>query len=163
MRKYDPTAKEGPWWYDPKTDRHYHNAKRACVEFMIEEELWLGDALLTVLEIFLLLVWFWILIVILGDLFRDHQLSGWWKAVWVFGFIFLPFLSVFIYLIARGNGMRDRAIEQHREMQQATDAYIRQTAGGGSAADEIAKLDELRKSGEIDDDEYQSLKAKVLD
>ena len=122
----------------------------------------LGDALLTVLAIFFMVIWIWILITVMIDLFRDRELSGWWKAVWVFGFIFLPFLSVFIYLIARGNGMRDRAIEQHREMQQATDAYIRQTAGGGSAADEIAKLDELRKSGAIDDAEYQSLKAKVL-
>jgi ABC-type multidrug transport system fused ATPase/permease subunit len=122
----------------------------------------LGDALLTTLAIFFMVIWIWILITVMIDLFRDRDLSGWWKAVWVFGLIFLPFLSVFIYLIARGNGMRDRAIEQQREMQQATDAYIRQTAGGASAADEIAKLDELRKSGAIDDAEYQSLKAKVL-
>ena len=122
----------------------------------------LGDALLTVLAIFFMVIWIWILITVMIDLFRDRELSGWWKAVWVFGFIFLPFLAVFIYLIARGNGMRDRAIEQQREMQQATDAYIRQTAGSASAADEIAKLDELRKSGAIDDAEYQSLKAKVL-
>ena len=122
----------------------------------------LGDALLTTLAIFFMVIWIWILITVMIDLFRDRDLSGWWKAVWVFGLIFLPFLSVFIYLIARGNGMRDRAIEQQLEMQQATDAYIRQTAGGASAADEIAKLDELRKSGAIDDAEYQSLKAKVL-
>ena len=122
----------------------------------------LGDALLTTLAIFFMVIWIWILITVMIDLFRDRELSGWWKAVWVFGLIFLPFLSVFIYLIARGNGMRDRAIEQQREMQQATDTYIRQTAGGASAADEIAKLDELRKSGAIDDAEYQSLKAKVL-
>src|SRR6476659_7410703 len=111
----------------------------------------LGDALLTVLAIFFMVIWIWILITVLIDLFRDHELSGWWKAVWVFALIFVPFLAVFIYLIARGGGMRDRAIQQQREMQQATDAYIRQTAGGASAADEIAKLDELRKSGAIDD------------
>ena len=122
----------------------------------------LGDALLTVLAIFFMVIWIWILITVMIDLFRDRELSGWWKAVWVFGLIFLPFLSVFIYLIARGHGMRDRAIEQQREMQEASDAYIRQAAGGASAADEIAKLDELRKSGAIDDAEYQSLKAKVL-
>jgi hypothetical protein len=122
----------------------------------------LGDALLTVLAIFFMVIWIWILITVMVDLFRDRELSGWWKAVWVFGLIFLPFLSVFIYLIARGNGMRDRAIAQQREMQEATDTYIRQTAGSASAADEIAKLDELRKSGAIDDGEYQSLKAKVL-
>ena len=94
----------------------------------------LGDALLTVLAIFFMVIWIWILITVLIDLFRDHELSGWWKAVWVFVLIFVPFLAVFIYLIARGHGMQKRAIEQQLEMQKATDAYIRQTAGGASAA-----------------------------
>src|SRR5436190_15782545 len=122
----------------------------------------LGDALLTVLAIFFMVIWIWILITVLIDLFRDQELSGWLKAVWVFALIFVPFLAVFIYLIARGNGMRQRAIDQQVEMQKATDAYIRETAGGASAADEIAKLDQLRQSGAISDTEYQSLKAKAL-
>ncbi len=85
----------------------------------------LGHALLTVLAIFFVVIWIWILITVMVDLFRDRELSGWWKAVWVFFLIFLPFLTVFIYLIARGNGMRDRAIEDQKEMKAATDAYIR--------------------------------------
>ena len=122
----------------------------------------LGDALLTVLAIFFMVIWIWILITVLIDLFRDHELSGWLKAVWVFFLIFVPFLAVFIYLIARGHGMQKRAIAQQQEMQKATDAYIRETAGSASVADEIAKLDGLRKSGAIDEAEYQSLKAKAL-
>src|SRR5262245_29017698 len=114
----------------------------------------LGDALLTVLAIFFMVIWIWILITVLIDLFRDRDLSGWWKAVWVFFLIFVPFLAVFVYLIARGGGMRQRAIEQQKEMQQATDAYIREAAGSASAADEIAKLTQLKQSGAISDAEF---------
>src|SRR3954466_2107399 len=89
----------------------------------------LGDALLTVLEIFFLVIWVWILITIISDLFRDHELSGWWKAVWVFFLIFVPFLTALIYLIARGKGMRERAIKQHADMQKASEAYIKDVAG----------------------------------
>lgn len=121
----------------------------------------LGDALLTVLAIFFVVIWIWILITVMVDLFRDRELSGWWKAVWVFFLIFLPFLTVFIYLIARGNGMRDRAIEDQKEMKAATDAYIRETAGV-SPADEIAKLSELKQSGAISEAEFEALKAKAL-
>ncbi len=121
----------------------------------------LGDALLTVLAIFFVVIWIWILITVMVDLFRDRELSGWWKAVWVFFLIFLPFLTVFIYLIARGNGMRDRAIEDQKEMKAATDAYIRETAGV-SPADEIAKLSELKRSGAISEAEFEALKAKAL-
>src|SRR5262245_4580119 len=115
----------------------------------------LGDALLTVLAIFFMVIWIWILITVFIDLFRDDELSGWAKAAWVFFLIFVPFLAVFIYLIARGNGMRQRALKQQQEFQAQTDAYIRQAAGSTSAADEIAKLDQLRQSGAISDDEYQ--------
>src|SRR3954465_4579213 len=89
----------------------------------------LGDALLTVLEIFFLVIWIWILITIMIDLFRDHELSGWWKAVWVFFLIFGPFITAFIYLIVRGKGMRERAIQQQAEMQKAQQSYIKEVAG----------------------------------
>ena len=79
----------------------------------------LGDALLTVLEIFLLVAWFWILITIIGDLFRDHEISGWGKAAWVLFLIFVPFLGPLIYLIARGEGMRERAVKEQADMQEA--------------------------------------------
>src|SRR5690348_3088387 len=88
----------------------------------------LGDALLTVLGIFFVVIWIWILITVLVDLFRDHELSGWAKAAWVFFLVFLPVITVLIYLIARGSGMRERALTEQRQMQQQTDAYIREVA-----------------------------------
>ena len=123
----------------------------------------LGDALLTVLGIFLLIAWFWILITIIADLFVDHELSGWWKAVWVLFLIALPFLGILIYLIARGQGMRDRALAQRAEAQKAMDKYVRDTAGAASPADELAKLSELKEKGAISDEEFERAKAKLLD
>ena len=121
----------------------------------------LGDALLTVLAIYLVVIWIWILIAVLRDLFRDKDLSGGLKALWVFAVIFVPFLAVFIYLIARGTGMRERAIAHHQEMQAATDAYIRETAGT-SPADEVQKLAALRDNGTISAAEFEAAKAKIL-
>ena len=121
-----------------------------------------GAALLTVLEIFLFVAWFWILITVITDLFRDHETSGWAKAAWVFFLIFLPFLGVLVYLIARGDGMRDRAVREQAEMQKHMDNYIRETAGSGSSVDELAKLSDLRDKGAISDAEFQQAKAKLL-
>jgi hypothetical protein len=121
----------------------------------------LGDALLTVLEIFLLVAWFWILITIIGDLFRDHQISGWGKAVWVLVLIVLPFLGTLIYLIARGEGMRERAVKEQADMRKHMDAYIRETAGD-SPVDELHKLSELKDKGAISDAEFDRAKAKLL-
>jgi hypothetical protein len=125
-------------------------------------EFGLGEALLTVLEIFLLVAWFWILITVIGDLFRDHEISGWGKALWVFFLIFLPFLGVLIYLIARGDGMRERAAREQAEARKHMDAYIREAAGTSSPADELAKLSELKDRGAISDSEFQQAKAKLL-
>jgi hypothetical protein len=121
----------------------------------------LGDALLTVLSIFFIVIWIWILITVLVDLFRDHELSGWAKAVWVFFLVFLPVITVLIYLIARGGGMRDRAIAEQRQMKAASDEYIRSVAGS-SPVDELHKLDELRARGSISQEEFERLKASVL-
>ena len=128
---------------------------------MIIADFTLGDALLTVLEIFLLVVWFWILIAILGDLFRDHELSGWWKAVWVFFLIFVPFLTALIYLIARGHGMRERSIKEQADVRKHFDSYVRETAGT-SPVDELHKLSELKDKGAISDAEYEKMKAKLV-
>ncbi|MGI9557253.1 MAG: SHOCT domain-containing protein [Solirubrobacterales bacterium] len=122
----------------------------------------LGDALLTVLGIFLLVAWFWILISIIADLFSDDETSGWIKAVWVFFLIFMPFLGILIYLIVRGKGMRERALTQQAEAQAAMDTYVRETAGS-SSADELAKLSDLKDKGTISDEEFQRAKAKLLD
>ena len=121
----------------------------------------LGDALLTVLEIFLLFAWFWILITVIGDLFRDHQISGWAKAGWVLLLIILPFLGTLIYLIARGEGMRERAVKEQADMRRHMDAYIRETAGG-SPVNELHRLSELKERGDLTDAEFEQAKAKLL-
>jgi hypothetical protein len=120
----------------------------------------LGEALLTVLSIFFFVIWIWILITILSDLFRDHEVSGWGKAAWVFFLVFVPFLTALIYLGVRGHGMRERALAAQREAKADMDAYIRETAA--SPADELAKLSELHSKGTISDEEYEKLKAKVV-
>ena len=121
----------------------------------------LGDALLTVLEIALLVIWIWILITIMIDIFRDHELSGWAKAAWVFFLIFVPFLTALIYLIARGHGMRDRAIQHQAELQKASERYIKDVAGT-SPVDELHKLSELKDKGSISQEEYDKLKAQIV-
>lgn len=121
-----------------------------------------GQGLLTVLSIFFFVIWIWILIVILSDLFRDHKLSGWWKAVWVLFLVFIPFLTALIYLIARGSGMRDRTIQAQADAKKEFDSYVRQTAGTGSTADELSKLADLKANGTISEEEFQAQKAKLL-
>jgi Short C-terminal domain/Phospholipase_D-nuclease N-terminal len=129
---------------------------------MILADFTLGHALLTVLEIFIFAAWLMILFTIFGDLFRDHETSGWGKAGWAIFLIFVPFLAAFIYLIARGSGMRDRAIASQAEAQKQFDAYVQKTAGSGSTADELAKLAELHDGGKISDAEYEQAKAKIV-
>ena len=121
-----------------------------------------GQALLTVLEIFLLVAWFWILVTIIGDLFRDHEMSGWGKAAWVLLLIVLPFLGTLIYLIARGEGMRERSIKEQAEARKHFETYVRETAGGSSAADELHKLSDLKDKGAISEAEFEQAKAKLL-
>jgi len=121
----------------------------------------LGEALLLALEIFFFVIWIWILITILSDLFRDHELSGWAKAAWVLFLVFIPFITALIYLIARGEGMRDRTIKAQAEAKQHMDAYIREQAHS-SPADELHKLSELKDKGAISAEEFDRAKAKLL-
>lgn len=122
----------------------------------------LGELLLLTLEIFFFVIWIWILITILSDLFRDHELSGWAKAAWVLFLVFIPFLTALIYLIARGSGMRDRTIKAQAEAKQHFDQYVRQQAHSGSAADELHKLNELKEKGALSSEEFDKAKAKLL-
>ena len=116
-----------------------------------------------ILSFFLLMAYLVVLFQILTDLFRDRELSGWWKAVWVFCLIFFPIITALVYLIARGHGMTERGAAAMRAAQADTDAYIRSvSAGAGSPADEIARAKSLRDSGAIDEAEFQALKAKAL-
>jgi Short C-terminal domain/Phospholipase_D-nuclease N-terminal len=128
---------------------------------MVIADYGLGEALLTVLEIFFLVVFFWLLITIIGDLFRDHEMSGWGKAGWIIVLIFLPFLGALIYLIVRGDGMRERTIKEQADMRKHMDEYIRETAGS-SSVDELQKLSDLRDKGAISDAEFEQAKAKLL-
>lgn len=98
---------------------------------------------------------------VISDLFRDRELNGWLKALWIIFLVFLPFLTVLVYLIARGGGMAERSAKQVMQAQKATDQYIKDVAQA-SPTDEIAKAKALLDSGVIDDQEYQALKAKVL-
>jgi hypothetical protein len=121
----------------------------------------LGDALLVVVEIFFFVLYLWILFAIIGDLFRDHEVSGWGKAGWIFVLFVVPFLGALIYLIARGDGMRERSVKEQAEARKHMDAYIRETAGS-SPADELHKLSELRDKGAITNEEFDRAKAKLL-
>jgi hypothetical protein len=132
---------------------------------MVLADFTFGQALLTVLEVFLFAAWLMILFVIIGDLFRDHQLSGWGKAAWTIFLIFVPFLAALVYLITRGEGMRERALAQEQEQQKQLDTYIRQAAGsggGGSAADELTKLAKLHDENKLSDAEFERAKAKIV-
>ena len=101
------------------------------------------------------------LFVIIGDIFRDHELNGWLKAIWIVFLAFLPILGVLVYLIARGKGMVERAGERTRKDQEASDAYIRQVAAA-SPTEEIAKAKALLDSGTISRDEFEKIKSSVL-
>jgi len=120
-----------------------------------------GELLLIALEIFFFVVWIWILITILTDLFRDHEQSGWAKALWVLFLVFIPFLTALVYLIVRGSGMRDRTIKAQADAKKHFDEYVRQQAHT-TPADELHKLNELREKGALSDDEFQKAKEKLL-
>jgi hypothetical protein len=132
---------------------------------MVLADVSFGQVLLAVLEVFLFAAWLMILFVIISDLFRDHSISGWGKAAWVIFLIFVPFLAALVYLIARGDGMRERSVAQQQEAQKQLDTYIRQTAGSGggaSAADELTKLARLHDEKKLSDEEFERAKAKIV-
>lgn len=110
-----------------------------------------------VITVFLFVVWFWLLIIVFSDLFRRHDISGWGKAVWVIALLLFPYFGVFIYLITQSTRMAERSSQQ---AQRARDE-LRQVVGF-SVADEIRKLDELKKSGAISDAEFARLRAKLV-
>lgn len=101
------------------------------------------------------------LFLVIADLFRDHQLSGWWKAVWFVFLAFVPFLTLLVYMIARGKGMTERSMERARRNQEAADAYIREVATA-SPTEELSKAKALLDSGTISPDEFQRIKTRVM-
>jgi hypothetical protein len=110
-----------------------------------------------VLAVFLFVVWFWLLIIVFGDLFRRRDISGWAKAIWVIALLIFPYLGVFLYLVTQSTGMAERA----REQAQQTREELRHVVGF-SVADEIEKLGRLKQSGSISDEEFTRLRAKLV-
>ena len=123
----------------------------------------LGQWIWMLVWFFLFFVYLVILFQIIGDLFRDHALSGWWKAVWIIFLIVVPFLTALIYVIARGRGMAERQVKAVQQARSDTDTYIREVASSSkSPAEHIADAKALLDAGTIDEAEYAQLKAKAL-
>ena len=122
------------------------------------------DLFWTMLWFFLFFVWIWLLIVVFADIFRSHDMGGFAKALWVIFVIILPFLGVFIYLIARGGKMQEHAVQQAQDQDAAMRAYIQDVnaSSGGGTADQLAKLNDLKNQGVLTDAEFQAQKAKLL-
>ena len=116
-----------------------------------------SNFLADVLSIFIFVLWFWLLITVFGDLFRRHDISGWAKAIWVIALIIFPYLGIFIYLITQHRGMAER---QSQRVQQAREEF--RHVVGYSAADEIGKLERLKNSGTISNEEYTRLRARAV-
>lgn len=121
-----------------------------------------GSFLWDMLLVFAFVIWFWLLITVFGDLFRRHDVGGWGKAAWIILVIVLPYLGVFIYLIANGRSMGERAAAAAQAQQAQMDDYVRSVASSDSSADQIAKGKQLLDSGAITQAEYDQLKAKAL-
>lgn len=120
-----------------------------------------GDLLLLVFEMFLFVVWIWILFTIITDLFRNHEMGGWAKAAWLVLLVFIPYLTSLVYLIVYHNDMRERQLQAASEAKHAADDYIR-AAAQTSPADELHKLHDLVEKGALSQEEYDRAKAKLL-
>jgi hypothetical protein len=116
----------------------------------------------TIFEIFLWIIWIWILIYVFIDIFRSRDLSGWGKALWFIFVLFIPLIGVLVYLIVRGSSMHERAVKEAQQQDQAFRAYVQDAAGSGNTADQLAKLADLRDRGVITPAEFEQQKAKIL-
>ena len=116
----------------------------------------------TIVEIFLWVIWIWILIYVFIDIFRSRDLSGWGKALWFIFVLFIPLIGVLVYLIARGSSMHERAVREAQQQDREFRAYVQDAAGSGNTADQLSKLADLRDRGVITADEFEREKAKVL-
>ena len=116
----------------------------------------------TIFEIFLWIIWFWILITIFIDIFRSHDLNGWEKALWFLFVLFIPLIGVLVYLIARGGKMHERAVRDQQQQEQQFRTYVQETASSATPADQLAKLADLRDRGAITPEEFEREKAKIL-
>jgi hypothetical protein len=120
------------------------------------------DVFWTILIFFVWVAWFMLLFRVIGDIFRRHDIGGGAKVLWLIFVIILPFLGVFIYLIAESKGMDERSVERAQASRQQFDDYVRETASSGGAAAEIDKAKQLLDSGAITQAEFDAIKAKAL-
>ncbi len=116
----------------------------------------------TLLWFFLWIAWIWLMIQVVFDIFRSHDLGGWGKALWAIFVIVIPWLGVLVYLIARGDTMRQHAMADAEARNNQVRSYVRDAAGTPSTAEEITKLASLRDQGVLTDDEFQAQKSKLL-
>jgi Phospholipase_D-nuclease N-terminal len=121
-----------------------------------------GDVMWSMFVFFAWILFFWMLFIVFGDLFSRHDISGWAKAGWTLFVIILPFLGIFVYLIAEGRSMGERAAQRAQSQQAQVDDYVRSVASSSSATEEIAKGKQLLDSGAITQSEFDALKSKAL-
>ena len=125
--------------------------------FFLSEGFTFHNFLTDAFAVFMFVLWFWLLVIVIGDLFRRHYISGWGKAIWVIVLIVFPYLAIFAYLITQSRGMAERSSQQAQQAREELRRVV-----GFSVADEIKKLDRLRKSGSITDQEFARLRAKLV-
>ena len=130
---------------------------------MIATEWGTGQVFWSLLWFVMFFIWLWLLIIVFSDIFRSHDIGGFAKTIWVLFVIIVPYLGVFVYLIARGHKMHEHAVEAAEAQNAAARAYIQEAAGtSGSPAEELSRLADLKERGVISDEEFQKLKAKAL-
>ena len=120
------------------------------------------EVLWTLLIFFLWVMWFWLLIVIIGDVFRRRDIGGGKKTIWLIFILFVPFIGVLAYVLSNSDGMAERNMERARSQRAQMDDYVRETAGSGGAAAEIDKAKQLLDSGALTQAEFDAIKAKAL-
>ena len=120
------------------------------------------EAFWTILIFMGFFIWIWLLFVVFGDIFRRTDIGGWGKTGWIIFVIILPYLGVFVYLIAEHKGMTERQVKDQTAAKSEMDSYVREVAGGSDPAQQIAKADELLKAGTITQEEFDALKRKAL-
>jgi hypothetical protein len=116
----------------------------------------------TIFEIFLWILWFWVLIYVFVDIFRSRDLSGWAKALWFLFVLIIPLIGVLVYVIARGGKMQEHTVQAEQQQDQAFRTYVQDVASSPSPADQLTKLADLRDRGVITSDEFEREKAKIL-
>ena len=121
-----------------------------------------GQVFWSMLWFFVFFIWIWLLIVVFGDIFRSPDLGGWAKTLWILFVIVVPYLGVFVYLIARGHKMQDHAMQAGQAQAAEDRQYIQSVSTGTSTADQIARLADLKAQGAITEDEFQTAKTKAL-